>query len=194
LTCVILDLLEEYVEDGRGGPAPVMEEGPGAFGHREDSLAHGHVGKNVVHQVIRGLGHALGTAGGTGSSALAGETGPSALAGTRGFFWAEWTEDAGWERTEVTADDVPQQIREVDVGDLVAPLLVRDRLPHRSLKEGQAWGENINGTSGEPFHLGLSPSSKEVKGSEGRNVFGVAPGASLGSRLGELAVPNRPPG
>ena len=53
---------EQDVEDGAGGAGPVMEEGPEAFGHREDPLAHGHVGKTVVHQVSRGLGHALGVA------------------------------------------------------------------------------------------------------------------------------------
>ena len=41
-----------------------MEEGPEAFGHREDPLAHGHMGNDVVHQVSCGLGHALGVAGG----------------------------------------------------------------------------------------------------------------------------------
>ena len=53
---------EEDVEDGAGGPGSVMEEGPETFGHGEDELAHGYVGKNMVHQVRRGLGHALGAA------------------------------------------------------------------------------------------------------------------------------------
>jgi hypothetical protein len=33
--------------------------------------------------------------------------GLSTPAGKRLCFWAEWTEGPGWERTEVTADDVP---------------------------------------------------------------------------------------
>jgi hypothetical protein len=49
----------------------VVKEGPEAFGHGKDELAHGHMGKDVVHQVSRGLGHALRAAGGAGSSALA---------------------------------------------------------------------------------------------------------------------------
>jgi hypothetical protein len=53
---------EEDVEDGAGGPGPMMEEGPETFGHGEDPLADGHVGNDVVHQVSRGLGHALGVA------------------------------------------------------------------------------------------------------------------------------------
>jgi len=50
------------MKDGAGGSGPVMEEGPETFGHGEDPLAHGHVGNDVVHQVSRGLGHALGAA------------------------------------------------------------------------------------------------------------------------------------
>ena len=51
---------EQDMEDGRGGPGSVMEEGPEAFGHGEDELADGYVGKDVVCQVGRGLGHAFG--------------------------------------------------------------------------------------------------------------------------------------
>ena len=43
------------------GPAvggAVMEEGWETFGHGEDRLADGHVGKDVVHQVSRGSGPA----------------------------------------------------------------------------------------------------------------------------------------
>jgi hypothetical protein len=53
---------EEDVEDGAGGPGPMMEEGPETFGHGEDPLADRHVGNDVVHQVSRRLGHALGAA------------------------------------------------------------------------------------------------------------------------------------
>ena len=53
---------EQNVEDGAGGPAPVMEERPEAFGHGEDPLADGHVGNDVVHKVSRRLSHALGVA------------------------------------------------------------------------------------------------------------------------------------
>jgi hypothetical protein len=64
---------EQDVEDGAGGPGPVVEEGSQAFGHGEDELADGYVGKDVVYQVGRGLGHALGVAGRTYPAALAGE-------------------------------------------------------------------------------------------------------------------------
>jgi hypothetical protein len=53
---------KQDVKDGAGGPGPVMEEGPETFGHGEHPLADGHVGNDVVHQVGRGLGHALGVA------------------------------------------------------------------------------------------------------------------------------------
>ena len=56
------------MEDGAGGAGPVMKEGPEAFGHGEDELAHRYVGNDVVHQVGRRLGHALGPARGTGAS------------------------------------------------------------------------------------------------------------------------------
>ena len=64
---------QEDVEDGAGGPRPVVEEGAEALGDGEHPLAHGHVGEDVVHQVGGGLGHALGVAGGAGAPALAGE-------------------------------------------------------------------------------------------------------------------------
>lgn len=50
------------MEDGAGGAGSVMEEGPETFGHGEDELADGHMGNDVVHQVSRSLGHALGAA------------------------------------------------------------------------------------------------------------------------------------
>jgi hypothetical protein len=53
---------KENVKDGAGGPRPVMEEGSEALGYGEDPLADGHVGNDMVHQVSRGLGHALGVA------------------------------------------------------------------------------------------------------------------------------------
>ena len=61
------------MEDGRGGPGPVMEEGPETFGHGEHKLAHRHVGKDVVHQVGGRFGHALGPTRGTGTPGLARE-------------------------------------------------------------------------------------------------------------------------
>jgi hypothetical protein len=70
---------EQDVEDGAGGPGPVVEVGPEAFGHGEHELAHRHVGNDMVHQVGCGLGHALGPARGTGGSALAGKRDPVAL-------------------------------------------------------------------------------------------------------------------
>lgn len=36
----------------------------------------------------------------------------STPAGKRGFFWAEWTAGAGWERTKITADDCPRISKE----------------------------------------------------------------------------------
>jgi len=62
---------EQDVEDGAGGPGSVMEEGPETFGHGEDPLADGQVGNDMVHQVSRRFGHALGVAGGAGPSAPA---------------------------------------------------------------------------------------------------------------------------
>jgi hypothetical protein len=53
---------EENMQHGAGGAGPVMEEGPETFGHGKDPLADGHMGNDVVHQVSRGLGHALGVA------------------------------------------------------------------------------------------------------------------------------------
>ena len=61
------------LEDGAGGPGPVVEEGPQSFGDGEDELAHRDVGEDVVHQVGRGVGHALGVARGAGAPALAGK-------------------------------------------------------------------------------------------------------------------------
>jgi hypothetical protein len=58
------------LEDGAGGPGPVVEEGPQSFGDGEDELAHRDVGEDVVHQVGRGVGHALGVARGAGAPAL----------------------------------------------------------------------------------------------------------------------------
>jgi hypothetical protein len=39
------------VKDGAGGAGPVMKEGPEAFGHGENELAHRYVRNDVVHQV-----------------------------------------------------------------------------------------------------------------------------------------------
>ena len=49
---------QEDVEDGAGGPGPVVEEGAQTLGNGEYPLVDGHVGEDVVHQVGRGLGHA----------------------------------------------------------------------------------------------------------------------------------------
>jgi hypothetical protein len=49
---------EQDVEDGAGGPGPVMEEGPKALGDRQDPLAHGDVGEDVIDQVGGGFDHA----------------------------------------------------------------------------------------------------------------------------------------
>jgi hypothetical protein len=57
-----LESPKQDVKDGASGPGLVMEERPEAFGHGEDPLADGHVGNDVVHQVSRRLGHALGVA------------------------------------------------------------------------------------------------------------------------------------
>jgi hypothetical protein len=62
---------KENVEDGAGRAGPVMKEGPEAFGHGKDELADGYMGEDVVHQVGRRLGHALGPARGTAPPALA---------------------------------------------------------------------------------------------------------------------------
>ena len=70
---------KENMKDGAGGPRPVMEEGPEAFGYGQNPLAHRHVGNDVVDQVSRGLGHALGGTGRAGSPALAGKRDPVAL-------------------------------------------------------------------------------------------------------------------
>mgnify|MGYP006283822453 CR=1 FL=1 len=59
-----LEGAEEDVKDGAGGPGPVVEKGPETFGNRKHDLAHRHVGNDMVHQVSRRLGHALGVAGG----------------------------------------------------------------------------------------------------------------------------------
>ena len=64
---------KQDVQDRCGGPGPVMEEGPEAFGNGEDDLADGYVGKNVIHQVRCSLGHAPGVARGTGAPPLAGK-------------------------------------------------------------------------------------------------------------------------
>ena len=58
------------MEDGAGGPGPVVEVWPQTLGNGEHELAHRYVGNDVVHQVGRRLGHALGPTRGTGASAL----------------------------------------------------------------------------------------------------------------------------
>ena len=66
-----LESPEEDVEDGAGGPGPVVEEGFEALGDREHELAH----RDVVGEVGGGLGQALGVTGGAGPSSLAGKLG-----------------------------------------------------------------------------------------------------------------------
>jgi hypothetical protein len=53
---------KENMKDGAGGSGSVMKVGAQALGDGQDPLAHRDVGKDVVHQVSRGLGHALGVA------------------------------------------------------------------------------------------------------------------------------------
>jgi hypothetical protein len=74
---------EQDVKDGAGGPGPVVEVGPQTLGNGEDELAHRHVGNDVVHQVSRRLGHALGPARRTGASGLARERHEELMATTR---------------------------------------------------------------------------------------------------------------
>ena len=80
LNRVTLDLLEEPIHDadvvmevGIEGGAEAMEEGPEAFGDGQHPLAHRDVGKDVIHLVGSGLGHALGVARRAGSPTLAGK-------------------------------------------------------------------------------------------------------------------------
>lgn len=61
------------MKDGAGGAGPVVEVGSQAFGNGEHHLTHGHVGKDVVHQVGSCFGHTLGAAGGAGAPAFAGK-------------------------------------------------------------------------------------------------------------------------
>ena len=61
------------MKDGAGDPGPVMEVRPQTLGNGENELAHRHMGNDVVHQVGRRSGHALGVARRAGSSALAGK-------------------------------------------------------------------------------------------------------------------------
>jgi hypothetical protein len=65
--------LEAFAVGSLDADAPIqmMKEGPETFRHREDPLADGNVGKNVIQQVSPSLGHALGIAGRAGPSALA---------------------------------------------------------------------------------------------------------------------------
>ena len=51
---------KENMKDGAGGSGSVMKVGAQALGDGQDPLAHRDVGKDVVHQMGRGLGHALG--------------------------------------------------------------------------------------------------------------------------------------
>jgi hypothetical protein len=53
---------EQDMKHGAGSSGPVMEVGAQALGNGQNPLADGHVGKDVVHQVSRCLGHALGVA------------------------------------------------------------------------------------------------------------------------------------
>ena len=71
------------MEDGAGRPGPVMKKGPEALGNGKDPLADGHVGKDVIHQVSRGLGHALRVTGRADASALAGERNEEVIAAAR---------------------------------------------------------------------------------------------------------------
>jgi hypothetical protein len=74
---------KENVKDGAGGSGPVMEEGPEAFGDGQHPLAHRDVGKDVIHQVGSGLGHALGVARRAGSPTLAGKGHQEVVAAAR---------------------------------------------------------------------------------------------------------------
>jgi hypothetical protein len=83
---ILIDALEKSVHYpevemvlGIEAGAETMEEGPetgtarSVVWHGEDPLADGQVGNDAVHQVSRGLGHALGVTGGAGTPALAGK-------------------------------------------------------------------------------------------------------------------------
>jgi hypothetical protein len=74
---------KENVKDDAGGSGPVMEEGPEAFGDGQHPLAHRDVGKDVIHQVGSGLGHALGVARRAGSPTLAGKGHQEVVAAAR---------------------------------------------------------------------------------------------------------------
>ncbi len=60
-------------QGGLESPQQDVEEGPQPLGDGEHELAHRHVGNDVINEVGRRLGHALGVAGRTGTSALAGK-------------------------------------------------------------------------------------------------------------------------
>jgi hypothetical protein len=78
-----LEGAEEDVKHGAAGPGPVVEVRPQTLGNGENPLADWHVGNDVVHQVGRCSSHALGTAGGTGPSALAGKGHQEVVAAAR---------------------------------------------------------------------------------------------------------------
>jgi hypothetical protein len=64
---------EEDVKDGAGGLGSVMKVGAQALGNGQNPLAHRDMGKDVVHQMSRRLGHALGITGRAGSPSLTGK-------------------------------------------------------------------------------------------------------------------------
>jgi len=51
---------DSYGPEPFSGPGPVVKVRPQTLGNGEHELAHRDVGKDVIHQVSRGLGHALG--------------------------------------------------------------------------------------------------------------------------------------
>ena len=71
------------MQHGGGGLGPVVEVGPQTLGNGEHKLADRDVGEDVVHQVGRRFGHALGVTGGAGASALAGKGHEEVVAATR---------------------------------------------------------------------------------------------------------------
>jgi hypothetical protein len=62
---------EQDVENGAGGPGPVVEVRPQTLGNGEHDLTDGHVGEDVIDQMGGCLGHTLGSARGTAPPALA---------------------------------------------------------------------------------------------------------------------------
>jgi hypothetical protein len=53
---------KQDMKDRACGSGPVVKVGPKTLGNGQNPLAHRDVGNDVVHQVSRRLGHALGVA------------------------------------------------------------------------------------------------------------------------------------